>query len=59
MTQYFTKEGLKKLKEELNEFKDSGDHKKSYKTYCKARAFGHLKENQAYHDATDAKVFSI
>ncbi len=58
MAQYFTKEGLKKLKEELNELK-TVEIKKVTKLIAEAAAFGDLKENAAYHDARNAKSFLL
>lgn len=58
MAQYFTKEGLKKLKEELNELKTK-EIKRVTKLIAEAAAFGDLKENAAYHDARNAKSFLL
>jgi len=58
MVQYFTKDGLAKLKEELKELK-TVEVKRVTKLIAEARAFGDLKENAAYHDARDAKSFLL
>ena len=52
MVQYFTKEGLQRLKDELKELK-TVENKKIVKLIAEAAAFGDLKENSAYHDARD------
>ena len=52
MPQYFTKEGLQRLKDELKELK-TVENKKIVKLIAEAAAFGDLKENSAYHDARD------
>ena len=52
MVQYFTKQGLQKLKDELKELK-TVENKKIIKLIAEAAAFGDLKENSAYHDARD------
>jgi len=56
MVQYFTKEGLQKLKDELKDIKENqaSDTKKLIK---EAAAFGDLKENSAYHDAREKMSF--
>ena len=56
MTQYFTPEGLKKLKDELHQLK-TVENKKIVKLIAEAAAFGDLKENSAYHDARDKMAF--
>lgn len=56
MVQYFTKEGLEKLKEELHQLK-TVENKKIVKLIAEAAAFGDLKENAAYHDARDKMAF--
>jgi len=56
MVQYFTAEGLKKLKDELHDLK-TVENKKIVKLIAEAAAFGDLKENSAYHDARDKMSF--
>jgi len=56
MVQYFTKEGLQKLKDELNQLK-TVENKRIVKLISEAAAFGDLKENAAYHDARDKMSF--
>lgn len=56
MTQYFTAEGLKKLKDELHYLKTT-KNKEIIKLISEAAAFGDLKENAAYHDARDKMAF--
>lgn len=56
MTQYFTKEGLQKLKDELHYLKTT-KNKEIVKLIAEAAAFGDLKENSAYHDARDKMSF--
>jgi len=56
MVQYFTKEGLQKLKEELHYLKTT-KNKEIVKLIAEAAAFGDLKENAAYHDARDKMAF--
>lgn len=58
MPQYFTKEGLKKLKEELHELKTK-EMKRIVKLISEAAAFGDLKENSAYHEARNMKSFLL
>ena len=58
MAQYFTREGLKKLKEELNELKTT-KMRAIVKLIAEAAAFGDLKENAGYHDARNAKSFLL
>ena len=56
MVQYFTAEGLKKLKDELHYLKTT-KNKEIVKLIAEAAAFGDLKENAAYHDARDKMAF--
>jgi len=56
MVQYFTKEGLQKLKDELCYLK-TVKNKEIVKLIAEAAAFGDLKENAAYHDARDKMAF--
>lgn len=56
MVQYFTAEGLKKLKEELHYLKTT-KNKEIVKLIAEAAAFGDLKENSSYHDARDRMAF--
>ena len=56
MAQYFTKQGLKKLKDELHYLK-TVKNKEIVKLIAEAAAFGDLKENAAYHDARDKMSF--
>jgi transcription elongation factor GreA len=56
MVQYFTKEGLQKLKDELHELKTT-KNKEIVKLIAEAAAFGDLKENASYHDARDKMSF--
>ena len=56
MIQYFTKEGLQKLKDELHQLK-TVENKEIVKLIAEAAAFGDLKENSAYHDARDKMAF--
>ena len=58
MAQYFTKEGLKKLKDELNELKKV-EMIRIVKLIKEAAAFGDLKENSAYHEARNMKSFLL
>jgi transcription elongation factor GreA len=58
MVQYFTKEGLQKLKEELKDLKIN-QVKEVRKLIAEARAFGDLKENAGYHDARDKMSFLL
>lgn len=58
MPQYFTKEGLQKLKDELQELKTK-EMKRIVKLIAEAAAFGDLKENAAYHDARNMKSFLL
>jgi len=56
MVQYFTKQGLEKLKDELHQLK-TVENKRIVKLIAEAAAFGDLKENSAYHDARDKMFF--
>ncbi len=56
VVQYFTKEGLQKLKDELHYLKTT-KNKEIVKLIAEAAAFGDLKENAAYHDARDKMSF--
>lgn len=56
MVQYFTKEGLAKLKEELKDIKEN-QVRETKRLIKEAAAFGDLKENSAYHDARDKMSF--
>lgn len=56
MVQYFTKEGLQKLKDELHYLKTT-KNKEIVKLISEAAAFGDLKENASYHDARDKMAF--
>ena len=56
MVQYFTKEGLQKLKDELHQLK-TVENKRIVKLIAEAAAFGDLKENASYHDARDKMSF--
>ncbi|OGZ64450.1 MAG: hypothetical protein A3A98_03045 [Candidatus Staskawiczbacteria bacterium RIFCSPLOWO2_01_FULL_40_39] len=58
MTQYFTGEGLKKLKEELQELK-TNEMRRVVKLIAEAASFGDLKENSAYHEARNMKSFLL
>lgn len=58
MPQYITKEGLKKLKEELENLK-TVEIVRITKLIKEAAAFGDLKENSGYHDARNAKSFVL
>lgn len=58
MAQYFTKEGLEKLKDELKDIKGR-QMKEVKKLIAEARAFGDLKENAGYHDARDKMSFLL
>lgn len=58
MVQYFTAEGLKKLKDELQELKTK-ELRRVTKLIAEAAAFGDLKENAAYHDARNMKSFLL
>jgi len=56
MVQYFTKQGLEKIKEELKDIKEN-QVQETKKLIKEAAAFGDLKENAAYHDARDKMSF--
>ena len=58
MPQYFTKEGLQKLKDDLHELKTK-EMKRTVKLIAEAAAFGDLKENSAYHEARNMKSFLL
>jgi transcription elongation factor GreA len=58
MAQYFTAEGLKKLKEELDDLKTK-EMRRVVKLIAEAAAFGDLKENSAYHEARNMKSFLL
>jgi len=58
MVQYFTKEGLQKLKDELKDIKEN-HVRETKKLIAEARAFGDLKENAGYHDARDKMSFLL
>ena len=58
MVQYFTREGLQKLKEELADIKEV-QMPETKKLIAEARAFGDLKENAGYHDARDKMSFLL
>ena len=58
MPQYFTKEGLQKLKDELKELTTT-EMRRITKLISEAAAFGDLKENAGYHDARNAKSFLL
>lgn len=56
MVQYFTKDGLQNLKDELKDIKEN-QMPETKKLIAEARAFGDLKENAGYHDARDKMSF--
>ena len=58
MVQYFTKEGLQTLKDELNDLKKN-QIPETRKLIAEARAFGDLKENAGYHDAREKMSFLL
>lgn len=58
MKQYFTKEGLQKLKDELKDIKEN-QVQETKRLIAEARAFGDLKENAGYHDARDKMSFLL
>jgi transcription elongation factor GreA len=58
MVQYFTKEGLQQLKEELKDIKEN-QMQETKKLIAEARAFGDLKENAGYHDAREKMSFLL
>src|SRR3989344_464912 len=58
VAQYFTKDGLQKLKDELHELKTK-EMRRVVKLIAEAAAFGDLKENAAYHDARNMKSYLL
>jgi len=56
MTKYITKEGLEKLKEELNYLK-TVKRKEIAEKLKHAISFGDLSENAAYHEAKESQAF--
>lgn len=58
MAQYFTAEGLKKIKDELQTLKTK-EMRRIVKLISEAAAFGDLKENSAYHEARNMKSFLL
>jgi transcription elongation factor GreA len=58
MVQYFTKEGLQILRDELKDLKEN-KVPETKKLIAEARAFGDLKENAGYHDARDKMSFIL
>jgi len=58
MVQYFTKEGLQKLKDELKDIKEN-QVQETKNLIAEARAFGDLKENAGYHDAREKMAFLL
>ena len=56
MTKYITKEGLEKLKQELDYLKTT-KRKEIAERLKQAIAFGDLSENAAYHEAKEAQAF--
>lgn len=58
MAQYFTAEGLKKLKEELEHLRKV-EIKRVTQLIAEAASFGDLKENAAYHEARNTKSFLL
>ena len=58
MVQYFTKDGLQNLKDELRDLKEN-KVPETKKLIAEARAFGDLKENAGYHDARDKMSFIL
>ncbi len=56
MTKYITKEGLEKLKKEL-EYLKTVKRKEIAERLEKAISFGDLSENAAYHEAKEAQAF--
>src|SRR5207244_3944467 len=58
MVQYLTKEGLQKLKDELQELK-TVKIPENIKLIKYAAAEGDLKENAGYHDARERKVWLL
>lgn len=58
MPQYITKEGLKKLKDEVEHLKKV-EVRRVTKLIAEAAAFGDLKENSSYHEARNMKSFLL
>ena len=58
MVQYFTKDGLQMLKDELKDLKEN-KIPETKKLIAEARAFGDLKENAGYHDAREKMSFQL
>src|SRR3989344_8739906 len=58
VTQYFTKEAMQKLKDELHELK-TVKIPENIKLIKYAAAEGDLKENAGYHDARERKVWLL
>ncbi len=58
MAQYFTQEGLQKLKDELHELK-TVKIPENIALIKYAASFGDLKENAGYHDARERKAFLL
>src|SRR4051812_26692900 len=58
MPQYFTKESLQKLKDEVKLLK-TVEMRKIVKLIAEAAAFGDLKENSGYHEARNSKSFLL
>ena len=58
MVQYFTKDGLQNLKEELKDLKEN-KIPETKRLIAEARAFGDLKENAGYHDAREKMSFLL
>ncbi|MFA5878281.1 MAG: transcription elongation factor GreA [Candidatus Staskawiczbacteria bacterium] len=58
MPQYFTAEGIKKLKEELHQLK-TVETKKVVALLKYAASFGDLKENAGYDDAKERQAFLV
>jgi len=58
MAQYITKEGLKKLKDEVEHLKKV-EIRRVTKLIAEAAAFGDLKENSSYHEARNQKSFLL
>jgi transcription elongation factor GreA len=58
MAQYFTKEGLRKLKDELKELKEV-KIPENIKLIKYAASEGDLKENAGYHDARERKAWLL
>lgn len=58
MKQYFTKEGLQHLKDEIKDIKENQVFS-TKRLIAEARAFGDLKENAGYHDAREKMSFLL